>query len=261
LIKVSNVHKRFDSTGWLSRRILRQRGARSAYAVRDASFTCRPGRVFCLLGVNGAGKTTTLRMISTALSMTEGSIEVAGFPVRSAAKEVRRQLGFLTASTKLYHRLTADETIRYFADLHGIDSTTSTRRREDLYDLLGIHGYENQRVGKLSTGMRQKVSIARTLIHDPAVIVLDEATAGLDVLASRAIVELITRARASGKTVLFSTHRLGEVVGLADDLAVIHEGRILYAGTPDDFLSSAGANTIEAAFIATIENRAQYEHC
>ena len=223
-------------------------------AVDDACFTCRPGRVFCLLGANGAGKTTTLRMIATMLSISAGAIEVDGFSVATDAKEVRRRLGFLTGSTKLYHRLTARELVRYYARLHGVNQAAHRRREDRLFALLDMRDFADKRIAALSTGMKQKVSIARAVIHDPTVLVLDEATAGLDALASRGIVELIRSQRESGKTVLFSTHRLNEVVELADDLAVIHKGRILYSGTLSDFRAGAEDDSFERAFIGLIEN-------
>ena len=167
-------------------------------AVSGISFTCRPGRVFSLVGPNGAGKTTTLRLISTMLKPTSGSIEVDGFDVLAKPEKVRERLGFLTGSTKLYHRLTANELVKYYADLHGIDRGTFERRKDEIFTLLDMHGFAKQRIAKMSTGMQQKVSIARTIIHDPSVMVFDEATAGLDVLASRGIVELIRSAKERG---------------------------------------------------------------
>ena len=158
------------------------------------------GQLFGFLGPNGAGKTTTLRMIATMLRPTSGSIEVDGFDAAKDPAEVRRRLGFLTGTTRLYDRLTPAELVRYYADLHGIDRGTLARRRDEIFTLLDMHKFANQRIGKLSSGMKQKVSIARTIIHDPSVLVLDEATAGLDVIASRAIIHLIRDAGNRGKS-------------------------------------------------------------
>ena len=222
-------------------------------AVSGISFTCRPGRVFSLVGPNGAGKTTTLRLISTMLKPTSGSIEVDGFDVSAKPEKVRERLGFLTGSTKLYHRLTANELVKYYADLHGIDRGTFERRKDEIFTLLDMHGFAKQRIAKMSTGMQQKVSIARTIIHDPSVMVFDEATAGLDVLASRGIVELIRSAKERGKTVLFSTHRMGEVSQLSDDLAIIHKGTLLYNGTYEEFSAQMTVDSLEDEFIRIIE--------
>jgi sodium transport system ATP-binding protein len=253
MIKVENLRKTFK----LSREQKREMGkgfkGSNVDAVAGISFECRPGRIFSLLGPNGAGKTTTLRMISTMLKPSSGSIVVDGFDVTDKPEKVRQCLGFLTGSTKLYHRLTANELVRYYADLHGVDREQFKHRRDELFNLLDMQGFANQRIGKLSTGMKQKVSIARTIIHDPSVMVFDEATAGLDVVASRGIVELIRNAKESGKTVLFSTHRMGEVSQLSDDLAIIHKGKLLYNGTYDAFEGQMQAESLEDEFIRIVE--------
>jgi sodium transport system ATP-binding protein len=253
MIEVRGVTKTFK----LSRQQKREMGAsfqgHSVDAVSNVSFVCKPGRVFGLLGPNGAGKTTALRMIATTLRPTSGAVIVNGFDTVREPERARAALGFLTGSTQLYDRLTPNETVRYYADLHGVAPGDFERRRAELFTALDMNSYADRRVGKLSTGMRQKVSIARTLIHDPDVLVLDEATAGLDVLASRGIVDLIRRARDRGKTVLFSTHRMGEVDQLCDDLALIHRGRILYDGTYDAFKREMQAPSFEDEFIRRIE--------
>lgn len=253
MIRVDHIRKKFK----LSRQQKRELGGdvtgSTVEAVAGVSFVCQPGRIFSLLGPNGAGKTTTLRMISTMLKLTSGSIEVDGFDVSREPENVRKNLGFLTGSTKLYHRLTANELVKYYADLHGVDRATFENRKEEIFTLLDMHSFANQRIAKLSTGMQQKISIARTIIHDPSVLVFDEATAGLDVVASRGIVELIRRAKNRGKTVLFSTHRMGEVSQLSDDLAIIHKGTLLYNGTYEDFTNQMQADSLEDEFIRLVE--------
>lgn len=225
----------------------------TVHAVAGINFTCQPGRIFTLLGPNGAGKTTTLRMIATLMRPTRGSISVAGFDVGKQPQEVRRNIGFLTGTTKLYERLTAAETVKYYADLHGMDRERFTKRKDELFTLLGINEFADRRIGKLSTGMRQKVSIARTMIHDPAVVVFDEPTVGLDVITARHIIDLIRACKAAGKTVIFSTHIMGEVSLLSDDLAIIHKGKLCYNGTYDDFRASMKGNSLEEAFIQLVE--------
>jgi sodium transport system ATP-binding protein len=222
-------------------------------AVAGISFTCEPGRVCTLLGPNGAGKTTALRMIATLLKPTRGTIEVAGFDTVKQASEVRRRLGFLTGSTKLYDRLTPNEVVKYYADLHGMEQSTFNKRRDELFTLLDIHGFATRRIAKLSTGMRQKVSIARTMIHDPEVVVFDEPTVGLDVVTSKHIIELIRGCREAGKTVIFSTHIMSEVSLLSDDLIVVHKGRICYNGTFDQFRSQMKGESVEEEFIRLLE--------
>jgi sodium transport system ATP-binding protein len=253
MIEVRNVSKTFK----LSRQQKREMGSRftgnTVDAVSGVSFQCHPGRVFGLLGPNGAGKTTTLRMIATTLRPSGGSISVAGHDVVREAEDVRARLGFLTGSTQLYDRLTAGELVKYYADLHGVPRDVYRQRRDEIFAALEIAAYADRRIGKLSTGMKQKVSIARAMIHDPEVLVLDEATAGLDVIASRTIMDLIRKARERGKTVLFSTHRMGEVSLLCDDVALMHAGRLLYHGTYTDFAQAMEAPTLEDEFIRRIE--------
>jgi sodium transport system ATP-binding protein len=251
MISVQHLAKRFT----LSRQQRRTLGVqgRDLQAVDDLGFECRPGRIFALLGPNGAGKTTTLRMIATLLRPDAGSITIAGVDALVDPVAARRKLGFLTGSTRLYERLTAEETLRYYAALAGVGEADYRRRRDALFSALGIDAFADRRVGKLSTGMQQKVSIARTIIHDPEVIVFDEATSGLDVIAARAIIQFIRQCRADGKTVLFSTHIMSEVTMLADDLAIVHGGKIIYNGTLAGFNAESGELSVEEAFVRRIE--------
>jgi sodium transport system ATP-binding protein len=253
VITVKNLHKTFK----LSREQKREMGSgfkgSTVDAVAGLSFTAQPGRIFSLLGPNGAGKTTTLRMVATMLRPTSGEISVNGHDVTRAPEAVRRELGFLTGSTKLYDRLTPDELVKYYADLHGMPGDAYKRRRDEVFGLLGMEEFAGRRIAKLSTGMKQKVSIARTIIHDTAVLVFDEATAGLDVVAARGIVALIRDAKERGRTVLFSTHRMGEVAQLSDDLAIIHRGKLIYEGTHDAFIAEMVAPSLEDEFIRLIQ--------
>ena len=227
-------------------------GSRTVDAVAGITFTCKPGRVFTLVGPNGAGKTTTLRMVATLLKPSAGSITVAGIDTALQPREVRRKIGFLTGSTKLYERLSPEEIVKYYADLHGMNTQQFTRRKDELFTLLGIHEFASRRIGKLSTGMRQKVSIARTMIHDPEIVVFDEPTVGLDVITARHIIDLIKSCKTAGKTILFSTHIMGEVSLLSDDLAIIHNGKLCYNGVFEDFRRSMQTSSIEEEFIRII---------
>jgi sodium transport system ATP-binding protein len=218
-------------------------------AVAGIGFTCQPGRVFTLLGPNGAGKTTTLRMIATLLKPTSGSITIDGINSVQQSQEARRKIGFLTGSTKLYDRLTPNELIRYYADLHGMDKSTFKRRKEELFSLLDMHDFASWRIAKLSTGMKQKVSIARTIIHDPEIVVFDEPTVGLDVITAKHIIELIRRCRDDKRTVIFSTHIMGEVRILSDDMAIIHNGKLRYSGTYEAFQKQMQTDSLEEEFI------------
>jgi len=252
MIEVRDVSKQFRLTRKQRREMGEAGRSGVVQSVAGVSFTCQPGRIFTLLGPNGAGKTTTLRMIATMLAPDSGRISVAGHDVVREGQKVRESMGFLTGSTGLYARLTVDELIAYYAQLQGMDDRLFRSRRDELYDLLDVRSFSGQRIGKLSAGMKQKVSIIRTIIHDPAVVVFDEPTVGLDVLTSRRIVALIRRCREEGKTVIFSTHIMGEVSQLADDLAIIHKGKLVWEGTFARFEEQKEARTIEDEFIRLV---------
>ncbi|QDV63257.1 ATP-binding cassette domain-containing protein [Crateriforma conspicua] len=200
-------------------------------AVDRISFTVRPGEIFGLLGPNGAGKTTVLRILSTVLSPTSGIATVDGFNVESDAAEVRRRIGFVSNNTAIYERMTAWELVEYFGRLHGMGNDQLLHRMENLFDRLRMNDFRNVPGSKMSTGMRQKVSIARAMIHDPPVLVFDEATLGLDVLVARNLLSVIRSLRDAGKCLIFSTHIMSEVERLCDRIAIMHRGRILDSGS------------------------------
>jgi sodium transport system ATP-binding protein len=229
----------------------RQSRHKQIRAVQSISFECRPGEVFGLLGPNGAGKTTTLRMISTALKPTSGRILVQNHDVVHEPDKVRRQVGFMSASTGLYGRLTPAEVLRYFGRLYGMDPGILDRRLAILNARLDLDSFLHRPCDKLSSGMKQRVSIARTLIHDPPVIVFDEATSGLDVITGRNIIRFIRDCRDEGKTVLFSTHIMAEVARLCDRVAVIHEGSLAFCGTLDELKTRHG-DDLEEAFMRMV---------
>src|SRR5205809_591999 len=200
-------------------------------AVDGIDFDCRPGEIFGLLGANGAGKTTTLRILATILKPTAGTVTLMGHDVLKEPEAVRQNLGFSSATTALYPRLTARETIEFFARVNGCAANIVRDRVESLISRFGIASYADARVDKLSQGMKQKVSIARTVVHDPPVLIFDEPTVGLDVLNARAVLECIRSLRRDGKCILFSTHHMPEAEKLCDRIAIIHKGAILAMGT------------------------------
>jgi sodium transport system ATP-binding protein len=222
-------------------------------ALRGVSFEAHRGEILAILGPNGAGKTTLLRTLAAIIQPTAGTATVCGLDVVRNADEVKRRIGFLSGNTRLYARLTAAETVRYFGRLTGLDDETIRRRTDAVFATLDMEAIRDRRFEKLSTGQKQKVSIARTLIHDPEVLMLDEPTAGLDVIASRAIVALIRQARAQQKTVLLSTHYMTEAEALSDRVALIHEGRFLAVDTLAGLLERAGTTSLNDAFFRLLE--------
>jgi sodium transport system ATP-binding protein len=226
----------------------------SVCAVDDVSFSCRQGQIYGLLGANGAGKTTTLRMLATILTPSEGTANVAGFDVIKDPRMVRSRVGFLSAATTLYGRLTAREMVEYFGRLHGLDEPTLQLRIDELFERLEMNEFRNRRCDKLSTGMKQKVSIARTLVHNPSVMIFDEPTLGLDVMAARTIVNFIRECRENGKTVVFSTHVMSEVEKLCDRIGIIHGGKLLAEGTLAELRAQFGIQDLEDLFVKVVES-------
>lgn len=243
MIEVRQLVKRFRD---------RKRGAVSA--VDSVSFSCRPGEIYGLLGANGAGKTTTLRILATILAPTEGTVVVAGYDVAKAPQMVRASVGFLSTATALYGRLTAQEMVEYFGRLHGLDEPTLRRRVDEIFARLEMNDFRDRRCDKLSTGMKQKVSIARTLVHDPSVMIFDEPTVGLDVMAARTIAAFIRECRDGGKTVVFSTHVMSEAEKLCDQIGIIHDGKLLAEGTLPQLRARYGIHDLEDLFVKVVES-------
>jgi sodium transport system ATP-binding protein len=241
MIEARNLVKRFRDN---------KRG--TVCAVDGVSFSCRPGEIYGLLGANGAGKTTTLRMLATILAPTEGTALVAGCDITREPQTVRSRVGFLSTATALYGRLSAQEMVEYFGRLHGLEERTLRRRVDELFTRLEMNDFRDRRCDKLSTGMKQKVSIARTLVHDPSVMIFDEPTVGLDVIAARAITAFIRECRDHGKTVVFSTHVMSEVEKLCDHIGIIHDGKLLAEGTLPELRSRFAIRDLEDLFVKVI---------
>jgi sodium transport system ATP-binding protein len=222
-------------------------------ALRGLDLDCAPGEIYGLLGENGAGKTTTLRILSTILAPTAGRARIDGVDVAVDPLEARRRIGFLSGTTGLYPRLTPRETLRYFGKLHGLQGAELDARVEELVAAFAMASFADGRCEGLSTGQRQRVSIARAVLHDPPVLILDEPTTGLDVLASSAMIDFIESARAGGTCVLFSTHVLSEAERLCDRIGVLHAGRLLASGTLDELCARTGKVWLEDVFRALVE--------
>ena len=198
--------------------------------LRGISFQAQPGEIFGLLGPNGAGKTTTLRIISTLLSPDSGRVEVLGFDTLNAPEEVRRRIGVVTADIGVYPRLSARENITYFARLSEVQETELKRRVDAVIERLDIGSFADQRAESLSSGQKQKVAIARAIVHDPQVLMFDEPTSNLDVLASREVREFMVESKGRGKCVIFSTHVMHDAERLCDRITILHEGRVVVSG-------------------------------
>ncbi len=224
-------------------------------AIRGAdqvSFRVEPGRIYGLLGANGAGKTTTLRMLATLLRPTSGSAVVAGYDVVAEPGKVRANVGFLAASTALYARLTSREMIAYFGRLNGLGEGVLRSRIAALAEELDMHEFLDRRCDKLSTGMKQKTSIARTLVHDPQIMIFDEPTLGLDVMTARSIIRFVRECRDRGKTVIYSTHVMSEAEKLCDVIGIIHGGRLKAEGTLAGIRAQTGETDLEECFVKVI---------
>ncbi len=222
------------------------------HAAEGISFECFPGEVFGVLGPNGAGKSTTLRMLSTVLRPTSGTARVAGKDVLDDPLAVRRAIGYLSASTGLYGRLTARETLEYFGSLHGISRAHLKERVPELLRLFDMADFADVRCEKLSTGMRQKVSIARAIVHDPPVLILDEPTLGLDILVASTMLRFVEESRARGKCIIFSTHILSEVEKLCDRVAIIHRGTLRAVGTIPELRERTGKQYMLDIFLIIV---------
>jgi sodium transport system ATP-binding protein len=221
-------------------------------AVDNVTFTCEPGKIYGLLGANGAGKTTTLRMLATILEPTDGTALVNGFDVVEHPEKVRANVGFLSTATALYPRLNAQEMVEYFGRLNGLDEPTLKKRIDDIFQRLNMNDFRDRRCDKLSTGQKQKTSIARTLIHDPAVMIFDEPTTGLDVMTARTIIGFISDCRERGKTVIFSTHIMSEVERLCDHIGIIHGGKLLEEGTLSELRAKHNEHNLEEIIVKVV---------
>ena len=225
---------------------------RDVRAVDDVSFAAENGKVTALLGPNGAGKTTTIRIVTAALAPDEGRALVDGSDTARAALAVRSKVGLLSDQRGLYARLTSRENIRYFGRLHGLGGKLLEARIEQLSRLLDMKDILDRKVDGFSLGQRLKVAIARSIVHDPANVLLDEPTAGLDVMTTRAMRDVVRRLRDEGKCVVLSTHVMQEVAQLADRVVVIARGKLMADATPAELREKTGCASLEDAFVATI---------
>lgn len=221
-------------------------------ALDGISFDAIPGQIYGLLGPNGAGKTTALRILSTVLKPTSGQVSINGFDAVTQPSQVRRQIGFVSNNTAVYDRMTAWEMVEYFGRLYGIEPQRLRERMELVFERLQMNDIRDRLGMKMSTGMKQKVSIARAIVHDPPVLVFDEATVGLDVLVARALLKTVVELRDQGKCIVFSTHIMREAERLCDRMAIMHRGRFLAEGSLEELRDEYGEEDLEELFFGLI---------
>ncbi len=226
-------------------------------AVDDISFEAHAGQIFGLLGPNGAGKTTTLRILSTVLRPSSGVARVNGFDVVTQAAAVRRQIGFISANTGVYDRMSAWEMVSYFGQLYGLNGERLDERMNLVFEMLQMNDIRDLLGAKMSTGMKQKVSIARALVHDPPVLIFDEATVGLDVLVARSLIQTVADLRDQGKCIIYSTHIMREAEKLCDTIAIVHRGRILAQGALSELQDEHHEQDLEELFFRLISEHDQ----
>jgi sodium transport system ATP-binding protein len=226
-------------------------------ALDQLSFRAASGEIYGLLGPNGAGKTTALRILSTVLTPTSGTAIVNGFDVVTQPALVRQHIGFISANTAVYDRMTAWEMVEYFGKLYGLDDERLRERMELLFERLQMQEIRDVLGAKMSTGMKQKASIARAIVHDPPVLIFDEATNGLDVLVARALLDAVAELRDQGKCIVFSTHIMREAERLCDRVAIVHHGRMLAEGTLDELRREHGQPDLEELFFQLISKQEQ----
>ncbi len=222
------------------------------HAVKDVSFSVEPGKVLGLLGPNGAGKTTTLRMLSTALQPTEGQILINGQDVTKDRLYASKQIGFLSGKTGLYHRLTVRENVEYFGRMHGMGKQELAERVDEIFTLLDIHSFASKRADDLSTGMTQRASIARAVVHKPKILVFDEPTTGLDVISAKTVLDFIESYRGTDMSVIFSTHHLHEVEQLCDQVCLIDLGETKFFGSTDEFAKVSDNGDLYSSFLKLV---------
>lgn len=241
MIVVQDLSKHFVADG------------KTLVAVDHLSLTVREGEVYGLLGPNGAGKTTTLRMILGLLPPTSGEVTVAGIPVTRHPDEVKRRIGLVSASAGLYQWLTPREMLLYFADLYGVEPDVAAARLRELARLLDFESFLDQRSATLSTGQKQRVTLARALMHDPPIMLLDEPTRGLDVVGTHVVFEYLAHIRSVGKAVVLCTHRLEEAAHVCDRMGLLHHGRLRHEGTLAALQGATGCRTLYEMFLQLLD--------
>lgn len=251
MIDVVDLQKTFK----LSKKQIQANGDHEKFktAVKGISFQVADNEIFGLLGPNGAGKTTTLRCLATLIQPTNGSVSINGLDGKTHGQSVRRQLAFLTSELKLDTHFNADYTVRFFGRLHGLDEAFIEKRMDHLFDVFGVKPFRFTKINDLSTGMKQKLSIVVSLIHDPQVVIFDEPTNGLDVVTAKAVTDYLKQLKREGKTIIVSTHMMHVAEKLCDRLAIMLRGEIHAYGSLQEIFAQTGTDNLDDAFFKLYE--------
>ncbi|MCU4674597.1 ATP-binding cassette domain-containing protein [Catenovulum sp. 2E275] len=259
MLKLTQITKRFNLKQAAK---LKQNSAQDSrikgrffYSLNDISLNCEPGEVLGLLGANGAGKTTLLRVLSTALTANQGEFEFNGVSVKTALNQYRKQVGFLSGTTGLYERLTGYENLLYFARLYGLSQIEAENRIATLAELLALNEFINRRLADYSTGMKQRVAIARSVLHSPKLLILDEPTTGLDIAAKEVILTFIETMQAQGICIIFSTHDMAEVERLCQRVCIIDKGQQKFIGGIDELKQQTNAAYLQQALLSLMQSQ------
>ncbi len=242
MIKVTNLHKAFTVKDG------KTKAKKRIEAVRGISFQVNPGEIYGLLGPNGAGKSTTLRMIATLMQPDQGNIEVCGLDTQKEGEKVRGKLGYLSTDMNVYERFTPRELLRLFGEFQGVDPTIAERRGIYLLEKLQLMDFSDVKMDGLSSGQKQKVSIARALLHDPKVVIFDEPTTGLDVLTAKTVLDLLRVMKSEGRTVIVSTHVMPLVDEICDRVGIIFDGELYGDAPPREILGRYSVRTLDEVF-------------
>ena len=252
MIKVENIYKQFIRSDKNSKEV-------KFYADDNISFEAKEGTIVGILGPNGAGKTTLLRMLAGILEPTKGTITIDDLTYDKAELEIKKKIAYLSGNTKLYNHLTPYELFMMCADFYEVDKEVAKKKIKELSHELKMDSFIYNRISKLSTGQMQRVNIARCMIHDPKIYILDEATSGLDIIASQIILNFIKKEKEKGKLIIYSTHYMEEAENICDNVIMINKGKIIKEGTPDKINNDLKTTNLRDAFFKLIKEEESYE--
>lgn len=252
MLEVKDIKKKFI-------KVTKDKKRCEFYADNGISFKAKKGEVIGILGPNGAGKTTLLRMIGGILEPTSGCVNVDGLNYKDNELEIKSKIAFLSGNTKIYDTLSCYELLEMCGSIYGVGSDVLKKRIDDISNTLNMNDFLYNKIGNLSTGQTQRVNIARCLVHDPSLYILDEATSGLDIISSQVILNFIKGEKKKGKTILYSTHYMEEAENICDYVIMINKGVIIKEGTPDEIRKSTKTTNLRDAFFSLIDDGGNYE--